>query len=137
MEAAPVTCQPANNMTWSAVATAVPNATGWAASAVGQGQANTTAILAVFTTAVIATNAAKYADALDCGGKTDWFLGSIGEMMLMYTDLRQAGVGTFQDVYWSSTAKESANAFYQHFGDGNQGGHGKTETRWQRSVRSF
>jgi hypothetical protein len=137
LEAAPVSCQPATDMKWSLVQTAVPAAGGWAASAVGQGQANTTAILAVFTTATTTDNAAKYADALSCGGKDDWFLGSIGEMMLMYTNLRQAGVGTFQDVYWSSTQVSTQDAFYQHFSDGNQAGHDKTQSRWQRSVRSF
>ena len=94
LEAAPLICEK-GDLTWSSTETPVPATHGWSASAVGQGQANTTAILAVFTTDTTSNNAAKYADSLSCGTKTDWFLGSIGEMMLMYTNLRQAGVGGF------------------------------------------
>jgi hypothetical protein len=101
LEAAPVACEQAAT-TWSAANTAVAAARGWAARAVGAGQANTTAILAVFTTATTLNNAAKYADSLTCGTQTDWFLGSYGDMRLMRDNLE--GVGGFTgEYYWTSS----------------------------------
>jgi len=41
--------------------------------------------------------------------------------MLMYTNLRQAGVGGFStDYYWSSSERDDFNAWYQNFNYGNQ-----------------
>ena len=137
LEAAPVSCEV--ERPWSSTATAVTAARGWAAGAVGQGQANTTAILAVFTTDTTSNNAAKYADSLSCGTKTDWFLGSIGEMMLMYTNLRQAGVGGYSaGRYWSSSESADSFAWYQFFGSGSQSdGGSKSNTSYVRPVRAF
>ena len=101
LEAAPVRCE-VQAETWSSGGTAVTAASGWAARAVGQGQANTTAILDVFGSDTTLNNAAKYADNLECGTKTDWFLGSLGEMMLMYDNLQGVGGFSFGD-YWSSS----------------------------------
>jgi hypothetical protein len=107
LEAAPKECE--SRTTWSSVDSSfvypiVTAASGWAAHAVGRGQANTTAILAVYTSDTTSNNAAKYADSLNCGSKTDWFLGSVGEMTLMKTNLLQAGVGGFDNYFrWSST----------------------------------
>ena len=138
LEAAPLSCEQAST-SWSSTNTAVTAARGWAAGAVGQGQANTTAILAVFTTDTTSNNAAKYADSLSCGTKTDWFLGSIGEMMLMYTNLRQAGVGGFSaGRYWSSSESADSFAWYQFFGSGSQSdGGSKSNTSYVRPVRAF
>ena len=119
LEAADYTCQ--STRAWSSADTAVTAVRGWAGAAVGQGQANTTAILAVFTTATSTNNAAKYAMSCTAGSKTDWFLGSIGEMMLMYTNLRQAGVGSFSvGVYWSSSEFGDGTAWFQGFDYGDQ-----------------
>jgi hypothetical protein len=131
--------------TWSSANTAVTAARGWAAQAVGQGQANTTAILAVFGSDTTSDNAAKYADALASGvpggcvtSKDDWFLGSLGEMMLMYTNLRQAGVGGFSTgYYWSSSEKYDGSAWAQSFSYGYQSGDAKDEEYDVRPVRAF
>ncbi len=137
LEAAPVECEPAT-MTWSSTNTAVTAARGWAAGAVGQGQANTNAILAVFTTGTITNNAAKYADSLSCGTKTDWFLGSIGEMMLMHTNLRQAGVGEFTSgSYWSSSEGSDGSAWTQSFTSGGLSTGSKGGPNPVRPVRAF
>jgi hypothetical protein len=113
LEAVPVACEASLN--WSVADTAVTAARGWAARAVGAGQANTTAILAVFTTATTSNNAAKYADSLTCGTKTDWFLGSIGEMQLMFDNLQGLG-GFASGYYWSSTEdSDSTKALHQSF----------------------
>jgi hypothetical protein len=136
LEAAPVSCE--ETRAWSSANTAVTATRGWAADAVGQGQANTTAILAVFEADTSTNNAAKYADSLDCGSKTDWWLGSIGEMMLMYTNLRQAGVGGFSaGYYWSSSELDDTNAWGQRFSYGDQNLNGKTGTFYVRPVRAF
>ena len=126
LEAAPVECE--SSKTWSSGALAVLAARGWAAQAVGQGQANTTAILAVFGSDTTSDNAAKYADALASGvpggcvtSKDDWFLGSLGEMMLMYTNLRQVGVGGISTgAYWSSSEDDDLSAWSQYFNYGSQ-----------------
>ena len=144
LEAAPVRCE-VQAETWSSGGTAVTAASGWAARAVGQGQANTTAILDVFGSDTTLNNAAKYADALANGvpvgcvtSKDDWFLGSLGEMMLMYTNLRQAGVGGFSTGnYWSSSEVDDFYAWFQGFGTGNQLGSTKNVTYYVRPVRAF
>jgi hypothetical protein len=137
LEAAPSTCEATR--AWSSANTAVTAARGWAAGAVGQGQANTTAILAVFTGDTDANNAAKYAMSCNAGSKTDWFLGSIGEMMLMYTNLRQAGVGGFSpEFYWSSSEFDVTFAWFQSFVSGSQINDNKDFTTFYvRPVRAF
>jgi hypothetical protein len=143
LEAAPVSCEV--QRTWSSANTAVTAARGWAAQAVGQGQANTNAIRAVFTTDTASNNAAQYADALTDGvpvgcvtSKDDWFLGSLGEMMLMYTNLRQAGVGGFSSVdYWSSSEAGAFTAWSQDFYNGYQYNLGKLNPGSVRPVRAF
>ncbi len=143
LEAAPVECE--SSTSWSSDTLAVLAARGWAAQAVGQGQANTTAILAVFGSDTTSDNAAKYADALASGvpggcvtSKDDWFLGSLGEMMLMYTNLRQAGVGGFSpDFYWSSSEGGDDSAWYQDFSNGAQFTNGEYYPFYVRPVRAF
>lgn len=137
LEAAPLSCERAST-SWSSANTAVTGARGWGAQGVGQGQANTTAILAVFTSDATINNAAKYADSLTCGTKTDWFLGSLGEMMLMYTNLRQAGVGGFSSgYYWSSSESADTNAWNQDFNLGSQYDSDKANPNYVRPVRAF
>jgi hypothetical protein len=143
LEAAPASCEV--RRTWSSANTAVTAVRSWAARAVGQGKANTTAILAVFTTDTASNNAAQYAFDLANGvpggcvtSKDDWFLGSLGEMMLMYTNLRQAGVGGFSsDRYWSSSEDDDDFAWYQSFYGGDQNADEKDGTYDVRPVRAF
>ena len=144
LEAAPVTCEV--KRTWSSADTAVTAARGWAAEAVGRGQANTTAILTVFGSDTTLNNAAKYAADLASGvpvgcvtSKDDWFLGSLGEMMLMYTNLRQAGVGGFSTFgYWSSSEGDvDGTAWYQDFDYGSQNDNSRIIPYYVRPVRAF
>ncbi len=53
---------------------------------VGSGSNNTQVLLNSFSTPSKAT-AAYYADSLTCGTKTDWFLGSLGEYLLLERNL--------------------------------------------------
>jgi hypothetical protein len=144
LEAAPHNCEATR--TWSSATTPVIAARSWAAQGVGQGQANTNAILAVFGSDTASNNAAKYADDLASGvpggcvtSKDDWFLGSLGEMMLMYTNMREAGVGRFVSLdYWSSTEHGVGAAWVQFFSHGDQNAFGaKTDANSVRPVRAF
>ena len=68
--------------------------------------------------------------------KTDWFLGSLGEMMLMYSNLQ--GVGGFAaGAYWSSSENDATTAWYQTFDSGRQLYSGKTSVYYVRPVRAF
>jgi hypothetical protein len=135
LEAAPTSCESASK-TWSSVSTDVTAARGWAARAVGAGQANTAAIKAVFTADNSGNNAAYFATSCSAGGKSDWFLGSIGEMKLMYDNL--LGVGGFvEDTYWSSTEIATFIAWGQYFYDGIQYEYDKDNGLSVRPVRAF
>jgi hypothetical protein len=68
----------------------------------------------------------------------DWFLGTLGDMMLMYTNLRQAGVGGFAvNFYWSSTENNSGCAWRQLVDDGYQSYSNKGDSLPVRAVRAF
>jgi hypothetical protein len=135
LEAAPSECEAQRS--WSAYDSPVPAAAGWAARAVGAGSTNTTAILAALAASTLGAPAAAYADASTCGGKTDWFLGSLGEMKLIYDNLQ--GLGGFErGPYWSSTEWDKDTASIQEFNFGWQSQEGKelASTR-VRPVRAF
>lgn len=135
LEAAPTSCESASK-TWSSANTDVTAARGWAARAVGAGQANTAAIKAVFTADDSTNNAAYFATSCSAGGKSDWFLGSLGEMKLMYDNL--LGVGGFvESLYWSSTEYATNYAWAQYFYDGTQTTNFKNFTGYVRPVRAF
>jgi len=135
MEAAPTSCESASK-TWSSANTAVTAARGWAGRAVGAGPANTAAIKAVFTADNSGNNAAYFATSCSAGGKSDWFLGSIGEMKLMYDNLQ--GVGGFAvDVYWSSSETNASLAWVQGFDAGFQASASKFGPLYVRPVRAF
>ena len=121
---------------WCDVLTSsIAGASGWNANAVGRGQTNTTAMLGICT-----SGAANTADSYSSlNGTNDWFLPSEGELMLMYTNLRQAGVGGFDSIigYWSSTEFDDNLALSQYFVDGRQYFNFKYTTFAVRAVRAF
>ena len=131
LEAAPADI---SNVAWCSDTTnSIPAVAGWSASAVGAGQANTTAMLGVCT-----SGAAYEADNYFTATKSDWFLGSEGEMMLMYTNLRQEGVGGFaSDYYWSSSEYGTNQAWLQFFLYGYQDLSDKSFNWRVRAVRAF
>jgi len=149
LEAAPQSCE--GTKAWSTdVNNSLSAATGWAAKKVGVGQANTTAMLTERALlsggrAVDTTGAAYFADTLASGvpggcvtSKTDWFLGSIGEMELVWTNLQ--GIGAFSvstTAYWSSTEKEASVAFYKDFVQGTTSWNNKTGVISVRPIRAF
>jgi hypothetical protein len=112
--------------------------TGWDKSAVGAGRTNTTTADTTCTTGAVQTAVDYTAPSFNGVAKDDWWLGSIGEMMLMYTNLRQAGVGGFSpDGYWSSSESDVSLAWYQNFYLGTQPNDSKDSTYYVRPVRAF
>jgi hypothetical protein len=142
LEASPKSCESDmyKSKTWSSVNISVPVASRWSARAVGAGPSNTAAIKLTFPGDTPANNAAFFASSCTAGGKSDWFLGSLGEMKLMYDNLQ--GVGDFLNVnYWSSTESGADYAFGQLFFDGHQSASEKggnlSTANYVRPIRAF
>jgi len=148
LEAAPKLCE--STKAWSSDTThSLLAVNGWAARAVGSGQSNTTAMLEIGATSYTGdlSGAAFYSDALASGvpagcvtSKDDWFLGSLGEMKLMYDNLQ--GVGGFSSgFYWSSSEVDgdfgTNSALDQIFANGDQNGEAKDTPVFVRPVRAF
>ena len=140
LEAAPKSCEneigdlPALK-SWSSAGW-VSEDDNWAGRAVGAGRANTVAIKAAFASDTADNNAAHFATSCSAGSKSDWFLGSLGEMKLMYDNLQ--GVGGFvESNYWSSTEVDPNYAWGQDFSRGLQYNSNKSGTRYVRPVRAF
>jgi hypothetical protein len=115
----------------------------WLLSAVGRGEINSTIALQE----PCQFGAVKIADEYETS-KDDWFLPSIGELMLAYTNMRQLGSASFvskekevypnsicfigicigeidsqiEAAYWSSTLSDEQTALHQHFDTGAQTG---------------
>jgi len=125
-------------MEWGCSNAFTPGALG---TAIGTGAANTAAIVAG---CFISGDAAKLADALTFGGKSDWFLPSKDELNLMYINLKRQGIGDLDAVgYWSSSEILAGAAWFQFFygGDlgveGDQGYGFKFYAYSVRPVRAF
>jgi len=138
LEAAPQSCEGVSK-TWSSdTANSLVAVNGWAARAVGAGKANSAAMIANGATSYTAdtSGAAFFAETSTCGSKDDWFLGSLGEMKLMYDNLQ--GVGGFaSDGYWSSSEFVAGNAWYQDFYGGFHFDTNKANPVFVRPVRAF
>jgi len=67
-----------------------------------------------------------------------WFLPSLDELALMYTNLKAEGVGSFQDDnYWSSSEHSATQTKKVDFTDGTESFQLKSEDAFVRPVRSF
>jgi hypothetical protein len=65
------------------------------------------------------SGAAFFAETSTWGTETDWFLGSLGEMKLMYNNL--PGLDDFAvGYYWSSSGSSVPNAWTQTFHNGSR-----------------
>ena len=138
LEAAPKSCEA--QKAWSSdIGHSLTAVNGWAARAVGSGQANTTALMSSSGLYVADTSgAAAYADGLTCSSKSDWFLGSFGEMKLVYDNL--LGLGGFElERYWSSSEFSATDGWIQVFSDGNQSNDASkgADYIYVRPIRSF
>ena len=71
-------------------------------------------------------------------GYSDWFLPSIDELLLMYTNLHLKGSGSFDDhFYWSST-QDKYGSWVVSFYYGSKSNHDRNKnTIRTRAVRAF
>ena len=107
--------------------------TGATDTAIGTGQANTTAIV---TIQGAGSYAAQLCNDLTVGGYNDWFLPSKDELDKLY--INKVAIGGFAGgSYWSSSEYDAYNAWYQGFDDGSQGASAKDLTFRVRAVRAF
>ncbi len=99
--------------------------------ALGKGAQNTALIVkqhASLPQAAIEATAAGFADALECGGQTDWFLPSKDELDTLYNvlavnDLDLAGMNSWnfeRGFYWTSSEYNNETAWTQYWIDGQQ-----------------
>jgi hypothetical protein len=95
---------------WGCYETLLDGADG---TAIGTGKQNTTDIVNGCAQAGIA---ARIADNLVLGGKTDWFLPSKDELNQM--NIQKATVGGFTDDYWWSSSEIYATKSWQQYFDG-------------------
>ncbi|MBI4777558.1 DUF1566 domain-containing protein [Candidatus Desantisbacteria bacterium] len=108
--------------------------TGAAGTAVGAGQANTTAIV---TAQGAGSYAAKLCDDLVLNGYSDWFLPSKDELGLLWQQRSVVG-GFVSNFYWSSTEGDSDVAWGQWYSVYNdQYTNGKGHTFYVRAMRAF
>jgi len=120
-------------MTWCSSHFDLLGMDGWNASAVGAGVTNT-----AIANKTCSGGAVQAVADYSGGSKTDWFLPSVGEAMLMYTNLRQMGLGGFvNDNYWTSSEHDEEKAWAQRTNYGNQNEVDKRNHLFVRPVRSF
>jgi len=106
---------------------------------IGTGRRNTELIVTRLGELGETGRAAQLCAGLNFGGFSDWFLPSRDELNLMYTNLRQRGLGGFgTGSYWSSSQVNTNYAWLQRFGDGSQfSNQFKRNTLTVRAVRAF
>jgi hypothetical protein len=102
----------------------------------GTGQANTNLILSGCPQRPIA---ASVCDDLVLNGYSDWYLPSLDELQIMYSNLHVQGIGGFPNNlwYWSSSQSNPYNALYIYSGNGNVSNYGKDHYMRVRAVRAF
>jgi TolB-like protein len=109
----------------------------------GSGKNNTHLIVEQLKTLGENNRAALICAGIDINGYKDWFLPSIGELDLLYKNLKQKGLGGFSDGwYWSSSQHNeqySLNRFVwaKRFSDGFQEGGHKNGPASVRAIRAF
>jgi hypothetical protein len=103
LEVAPTSCQSTTKPFSTFGMGTVDTPSGWDARAVGAGKSNTAAIIGSYPTPSVSNNGAYFARSCSAGDKFDWFLGSLGEMKLIYDNLQ--GLGSFAEAYyWTSSS---------------------------------
>lgn len=110
-------------------------------SAVGTGQANTTAIVSALGSGYYA---AYLCDTMQLNGYSDWFLPSLEELNLLYIQKVAGTVSGFaNEYYWSSTEYNTFYAWNVSMGtgdeafDGSTFFNGKNYPLYVRAVRAF
>jgi hypothetical protein len=118
--------------------------TGATATAIGTGSANTTAIIA--NQGVVEIDyAAGLAGAYSSGGYTDWFLPSKDELDEMSQNMAtinstaaaNGGSNFSTNFYWSSTERDSINAWQQFLGATQAHNYKSDTNKGVRAVRAY
>jgi hypothetical protein len=120
-----------------------PFQTGVTAQGIGAGKSNTASLLAVLPAM---GTAVKFCDAYSSGTFDDWYLPSLDEACLWFTNLISKGLGGFnQTMYWTSSELEgnsgAAYAYAAYFYPASYS-HGVIDKDassqvWVRPVRNF
>lgn len=106
----------------------------WVSRSVGSGKANTAAMQLSCTSG--ASNAVKEFNTSKRNKFSDWFIPSLGELILMGTNLQGKGdLGA--DDYWSSSEFSDIGAWVQSIGHGYQGNANKATLFHIRPIRAF
>ncbi|MDR3123107.1 MAG: DUF1566 domain-containing protein [Treponema sp.] len=104
--------------------------------AIGTGKRNTDVILETDISAPAAEACKEYRG----GGKSDWFLPSLGELAQLFKNRKHVG-GLGTSNYWSSTQAQRSgyqdNAWCLNFSNGDQVVQGKGNTFAVRAIRAF
>ena len=91
--------------------------TGDTSELIGTGAANTTKVVNTFPSDNATNNAAHYADQYTNSGKSDWFLPSYEELLLIMilsleSDSGGPNIGTYSQGLWSSSSMDPTSARY-------------------------
>jgi len=137
LEAAPF--DQSEGAVWGCFRRAIAGARG---TAVGTGRQNTLDMLAACTEPV---TAAQLCASLSVNGVGGWHLPSRDELVLMYRNLKAAGIGDFRDAgvvdnftYWASSQQTADMAAHVDFADlGRLHGDDKDFPRRVRAIRSI
>jgi len=112
----------------------------WSNSAIGAGRTNSAYMLGGSPTRC-SSGAATTANAYSVSGGAgagSWWLPSIGELMVMYWNLRTAGAGDLTvNPYWSSSEESASHAWRQNFTTDAQLTISKGSANRVRPVRAF
>ena len=105
-------------------------------TSVGSGRNNTDLIIANHGSD---NNAAKRCKDLVYGGFSDWYLPSLDELMQMYIQRGMIGGFDSYDHYWSSSEKDTSDAWNIYFYNGEVERASKPVQNnwWTRAIRSF
>jgi hypothetical protein len=116
-------------------------------TSLGSGKRNTELIISALKSSGETVKAAQVANAANYNDYNDWFLPSKDELDLLYKNLKQKGLGNFQNnIYWSSSEQNNAwnwtaLPWFQDFRDGGQRysglPSGKNDTYLVRAIRQF
>ncbi len=102
---------------------------------VGGGKSNTEKVALASKDNQIAS---RLCSELNLGGYDDWFLPSMDELNLMYTNLKESKIGKLADaLYWSSSETDFNNAWLQDFATGVQKEHHVKKIAHVRAIRAF
>lgn len=137
LEAAPESCEGISKSWSSDTSNSRSGISGWISRSVGLGQSNTNSMLSNSGSYVADTSgSAKYADTLICGGKSDWFVGTVGETKLMFSNL--IGYRDFSlPFYWTSSEAGGTSAWALDTILGSVSAEGKNQLLGVLPIRAF